>query len=135
MGDKKPPVSHRVVGAWARSHARAMRRAMTPSELALWLCLRNRALKGLRFRRQFPIGPFIVDFVCLERRLVVEVDGDHHGYVRNMIADARRTRWLEGQRFKIVRVANFDLGHNLDSVCDAILAAAEQPLPKPPSAV
>jgi very-short-patch-repair endonuclease len=112
-----------------------MRRAMTPAELRIWLHLRNRALEGLRFRRQVPIGPFVVDFFCSERRLVVEVDGDHHGHDRQAIADANRTRVLQARGCRVLRVANGDVMSNIDGVCEAILAAAAEPLPKSPSAI
>jgi very-short-patch-repair endonuclease len=101
-----------------------MRSAMTPAELRLWLRLRNRQLGGLRFRRQAPIGPYIVDFFCPERNLIVEVDGDQHGHESNMKHDAERTRWLEGRGHRVLRFANVEVTNDLDAVYAAISAAA-----------
>jgi len=112
-----------------------MRRDMTPAELLLWLHLRKRGLEGLRFRRQVPIGPYIVDFLCSERRLIVEVDGDHHGKAEHVAADERRTRILLARGLRMLRVANMDVMSNIDGVCAAVVAAANEPLPKPSSAV
>jgi very-short-patch-repair endonuclease len=101
-----------------------MRSAMTPAELRLWLRLRNRQLGGLRFRRQAPIGPYIVDFFCPERNLIVEVDGDQHGHESNMKRDAERTRWLQGRGHRVLRFANVEVTNDLDAVYAAISAAA-----------
>ncbi|HEX4893805.1 MAG TPA: endonuclease domain-containing protein [Hyphomicrobiaceae bacterium] len=86
------------------ARARLLRAKSTPSERALWEALRRRQQWGLRFRRQHPIGPFVVDFVCLERRLIVEVDGEAHDHAGRIQADIERDRWLESQRFRIVRI-------------------------------
>jgi very-short-patch-repair endonuclease len=82
--------------------------------------LRRRQQWGLRFRRQHPIGPFIVDFVCLERRLIVEVDGDVHGHVDRIEADMERDRWLESQRFRIVRIPSGIAAEDPDGACKMI---------------
>lgn len=71
---------HEIVPPRNRRFAKAMRQDMTMAELHLWQHLRKPGLEGLRFRRQTPIGPYIVDFFCPERRLIVEVDGDQHGF-------------------------------------------------------
>ena len=70
-----------------RDRARELRRRMTDAERALWRCLRMRQLEGFRFRRQLPVGPYIVDFACLQARLIVEVDGGQHA---DAAGDARR---------------------------------------------
>ncbi len=110
---------------------------MTAAETRLWLRLNRRQLDGLRFRRQAPLGPYIVDFFCPERRLIVELDGDHHGREAMIDADARRTQWLESQGHVVQRFANADVMSNLEGVCTAIsiAAASRGPLPKPPPAV
>jgi very-short-patch-repair endonuclease len=100
-----------------------MRRAMTPAEMRLWLRLRNRQLGGARFRRQAPIGPYIVDFFCPEKRLIVEVDGEQHGFDANMLRDAERTRWLEARGHRVLRFANSDVANDLDAVYAVILSA------------
>ena len=131
-------MAHRTVAPFNKRAARAMRRAMTPAEIRLWLRLSRRQLDGLRFRRQAPLGTYIVDFFCPERKLIVELDGDHHGYDFNIAADAERAAWLELQGQRVLRFANADVVSNIEGACAAISAVALQraPLPKkPPSAV
>ena len=118
-----PPANKRV--------ARVMRQKMTPAELRLWLRLRNRALEGLRFRKQAPLGRYIVDFFCAERKVAVEVDGDHHGFDAVIRRDAKRARWIEQQGIKIFRVSNRDVAENLEGVCAAILDLCERTAPGP----
>lgn len=76
-----------------------MRREPTPTEARLWQILRREQL-GVRFRRQEPIGPYIVDFVCFEHRLIIEADGGQHAESQH---DARRDVWLRGQGFRLLR--------------------------------
>ncbi len=110
-----------------RTFAKELRATATDAERILWSLLRTRQLGGLRFRRQQPIGPYIVDFFCPERRLVIEVDGDQHGYDRNALADARRDEWLRGQGHHVLRFGNREVMTNLDGICSTILAAARRP--------
>jgi very-short-patch-repair endonuclease len=84
-----PPQAHRPVAELNRLRAKSMRTEMTDTERALWMRLRAHRLDGLRFRRQTPIGPYIVDFVCHDRRLVIELDGGQHAESQH---DARRDR-------------------------------------------
>lgn len=100
-------------------HAREMRHAPTPAENLLWRQLRNRALNGLKFRRQVPIGPFIVDFYCHEYRLIIEVDGDTHAETEAY--DASRTEWLENGCYQVVRFTNTEVKGQLDLVLTCIL--------------
>ena len=97
----------------ADERARKLRREMPDSERKLWWRLRLRQLEGCRFRRQHPIGPYILDFVCLERRFVIEVDGGHHGEPAQIEHDARRV---------VMRVSNIGVLTNLDGVVDTIRA-------------
>ena len=83
--------------------ARALRRAMTPAERALWELLRDRGL-GYKFRRQHPIGPFVADFFCRAANLVVEVDGPYHDARRAY--DRQRDDWLRAAGLRILRLAN-----------------------------
>ncbi|MGL6020788.1 MAG: endonuclease domain-containing protein [Gibbsiella quercinecans] len=100
-------------------NARRLRAMMTPAEKTAWLGLRDRRLGGYKFRRQLPIGPYIVDFVCLQRKLIVELDGGQHmeqaGY------DARRTRYLEQHGFKVLRFWNNEVFDNWSGVQAVIL--------------
>jgi adenine-specific DNA-methyltransferase len=82
--------------------------------------VRARRFTNRKFRRQHPIGGFIVDFVCLDARLVIEVDGDTHGSPEEMARDAARTRHLERCGFLVMRVTNDDVRANLGGVLDAI---------------
>ena len=101
------------------SRARQLRRDSTDAERALWNVLRNRQLSGHKFRRQTPIGPYFVDFVCMERRLVVELDGSQHQQQKQY--DDERTRALESQGFRIKRFWNSEILSDLESVADSIL--------------
>ena len=104
-----------------------MRKRLTSAEFKLWQVIRNRKLDGLRFRRQAPLGPYIVDFFCPERRLIVEVDGGHHGRFHQLRADAERDGWLRLMGHKLLRFANPTVMKSLDSVCAIILAASQRP--------
>ena len=104
-----------------RAQARRMRKAPTSNEAKLWELLRRRQVGDLRFRRQTPIGPYIVDFVCLRHRLVIEADGPFHDPEN----DARRDAWLRGQGFRILRFSNETVATDHRSVLAAIIAAVE----------
>ena len=97
---------------------------MTPPELRLWVILRGKALAGLRFRRQHPIGPYILDFYCPTARLAVEADGEGHDRPDQAGHDMRRDRWLTEQGVATPRFAAIDVRDNLDGVAIAIIAAA-----------
>lgn len=106
--------------------AKALRRSMTPQEMKLWGSLRNRRLGGFKFRKQQPIGPFIVDFVCQERRLIVELDGSQHA---DSETDARRDVFLNDKGYRVLRVWNNEVTGNLSGVLAAIHAALSDPHP------
>ncbi len=101
--------------------ARAMRSHSAPAEGKLWQRLRNRKLDGLKFRRQDPIGPYIVDFVCMSERLIVELDGPSHDERQDH--DAARTRWLESEGYRVLRFLNEDVHRSIDDVLRTILRA------------
>jgi very-short-patch-repair endonuclease len=115
---------HQRIAPRNRALAKQMRGAMPDAEFRLWCELRNRGLAGLRFRRQHPIGPFIVDFFCAQKRLIVEVDGEQHAADLNRRADLTRTKWLEAQGNMVVRFWTNEVMHELEGVCNAILAAS-----------
>ena len=81
--------------------ARVLRREMTAAETRLWTMLRGRRAQGYKFRRQEPLGPYVADFVCRDRQLIVEVDGATHSTAEELARDARRTAWLEAQGFRV----------------------------------
>ena len=86
--------------------ARKLRREMTVAETMLWKCLRDRGLGQLKFRRQVPIGPFIADFACLTRRLVIELDGRPHEEPEQQAHDARRDAWFSRHGWRVLRLDN-----------------------------
>ena len=106
----------------AERKARQMRITMSDAERRLWSALRGRRLKGYKFRRQHPLEPFIVDFACLEERLVIEADGGQHDDSRD---DRRRTAWLERRGWRVVRFWNNDILANPAGVQDVVLQELE----------
>jgi len=105
----------------SRQCARVLRKNPTEAERALWKHLRMRQLDGYRFRRQQPLGQYIVDFVCLEKRLVVELDGGQH--TEQVGSDAQRTAWLEARGFRVLRFWNHHVLHEIEAVREAIWEA------------
>ncbi len=110
---------HEMRSAGAVKRARALRSAMTEPERILWRLLRDRRLQGLKFRRQAPLGPYIVDFLCIERKLVIELDGSQH---IDSARDARRDRWLTEEGYRVKRFWNGELLHERQSVLDTVAA-------------
>jgi len=111
-----------------------LRREPTRSEKRLWAFIRNKAVDGMRFRRQVPIGTYVCDFACLSHRLIVEVDGGVHAL--RTFDDARRDAWLGAQGFAVVRVSNAQVMDRVHEVIVAIRGAAKPPsvrLRLPPS--
>jgi very-short-patch-repair endonuclease len=104
--------------ATTQERARELRRAQTPAEQRLWSRLRSKQLYGLKFRRQHPVGRFVVDFCCISRKLVIEIDGDSHA--SQEAYDQARTAWLEEQGYRVVRFTNREVTYNLDAVLEAI---------------
>jgi very-short-patch-repair endonuclease len=101
--------------------ARELRRSMSLPEGLLWQELRKRP-GGFKFRRQHPIGPYVLDFYCPATRLAIEVDGASHDMGDNPQRDEKRDSWLRAQGFRIVRFTARDVLHNLDGVIRMILA-------------
>ena len=108
------------------ARAQRLRRELTNAERKLWSVLRNRQLGGAKFRRQQPIGPFIVDFACLELRLIVEADGGQHA---ESVRDIRRTAFFKSKGYRVLRFWNNEILGNLDGVAEAITAALTSPHP------
>jgi very-short-patch-repair endonuclease len=98
-------MEHHRAGTTRR--ARALRRTSTVVEQALWDLLRSRRFRGMKFRRQFPIGKYIVDFVCLAGNLIIEADGAHHALVP--ARDRLRDEWLQSRGFTVLRFSNDDI--------------------------
>ena len=107
--------------------ARKLRRTSTDAELKLWHYLRNRNLVGHKFRRQHPLPPYIVDFVCIESKLIVELDGGQH--LEQVLRDEERTAFLEALGFRVIRFWNDDVLLKPDLVLEEILRNLNAPLP------
>lgn len=103
------------------SKARQLRANLTDAERKLWAHLRLRQIEGHKFRRQRPIGPYIVDFVCLERLLVIEVDGGHH--MQRASLDARRDAWLASVGFTVLRFWDNQVLNEMAAVTETIAEA------------
>ena len=104
-----------------QSLAREQRAKITRTEQILWSQLRANRLDGHKFRRQHALGSYIVDFVCLKARLIIEVDGDTHDDEGRPALDAQRTDYLEKLGFGVLRFRNYQLVEELDTVLGVIL--------------
>ena len=103
--------------------SRVLRRNQTDAERRLWSILRNRQLSGVKFRRQFPIGKYILDFYSPERKLAIEADGSQHYEDRGRERDKLRAKELSELGVQILRFSDRDILNNLDGVCRAIQEA------------
>jgi very-short-patch-repair endonuclease len=106
--------------------ARTLRQQMTPAENLLWQHLRRKQIDSARFRRQHPIGYFVVDFYCAEHRLIVEVDGDVH--IAQDDYDKARTEWLAEQGYRVIRFSNQQVHQQMSAVLEAIRSACADPV-------
>jgi len=118
-----------VPGGISYTRAKAMRRVMTPPEARLWVRLRASRFRGLKFRRQHPVGPYILDFYCAAAKLAVEVDGMGHGSDEQVAHDRRRTAWLATQGINVIRLRAEDVRTELAGVLDFIGEAVRARLP------
>jgi adenine-specific DNA-methyltransferase len=120
-----------------REFARALRKQMTDAERLLWRHLRNRELGGWKFKRQYPVGPFIVDFICVEKNIVIEVDGGQHA--ENEALDLQRSAYLNKMGYRVLRFWNNEVLQETEAVLNAIFAIlandkqnSPSPQPSPP---
>jgi very-short-patch-repair endonuclease len=100
--------------------AKQLRSQLTDAERKLWYNIRARRFQGIKFRRQVPLGPFIVDFLCDRARLVIELDGGQHG--ERKTSDALRTQWLESQGYSVIRYWNNEVLNNIEGVLENLSA-------------
>jgi len=107
--------------AGSNDRARLLREDQTDVERRLWYAVRDRQIDGAKFRRQMPVGPYIADFACPSRRLIVELDGGQHADAR--ARDEARTRFLASQGYRVLRFWNNEMTDNLEGVLAAICAA------------
>ncbi len=117
----KPKYSYKTL-----TRAQSLRRDMTDAEIKLWSILRSGQLDGAKFRRQQPIGPFIVDFVCQQHRLIIEADGSQHC---DSESDAKRDAFLRAKGYRVMRFWNSDILGSIDAVGEEILRALSGPHP------
>jgi very-short-patch-repair endonuclease len=118
-----------------RGRAKALRLDMTDAERIIWRALRAHRLNGAAFRRQAPIGAYIVDFVCHAAKLVIELDGGQHFESKQIVHDTRRREYLATQGYRVLRFNNLEVIKNKSGVLETIAAAignAAFPLPDPP---
>ncbi len=108
--------------------ARDQRRNPTEAERTLWLYLRRRQLRGFRFRRQHPVGPYIADFACLKPQVIVEVDGSQH--LEHPQQDQRRDAYLRAAGFHVLHFTNHQVLSDIHPVLESILQALESPPPR-----
>jgi len=120
---RKPPPDKQSLG-----NARYARRHPTDAEACLWRYLRREQLDGLRFRRQHPVGPYILDLYCHEARLAVELDGGGHAGDRQLQHDTVRSAHLHAMGIRVVRFWNLDVLSNPEGVVQAIHAAIKEQL-------
>ena len=106
-----------------KQRSRDLRKNLTDAEQKLWQKLRNKQIHGNKFRRQFVLGNYIVDFVCLDKRLIIEVDGGQH--MDNVDYDLQRDKWLKKQNFKVLRFWNNQVLNEIDSVLEVIVKNLE----------
>ncbi len=120
------------MGGMSLAAARNLRGNLTDAERVLWKHLGLRQIEGDKFRRQHMIGSYVVDFVCLERRLIIEVDGGQHDM--HTEKDDKRTAWLESERFRVTRFWNNDVLRNIEAVRTTIRKklVADPPYLSPP---
>jgi very-short-patch-repair endonuclease len=112
--------------------ARKLRRNATPAERKLWPLLRSRSLVRTKFRRQYPCGPYVLDFADFWAKLAIELDGDTHATDSGLARDARRSAWLASQGWRVLRFSNRDVFADTDGVLQTIAAAlGEAPHPGP----
>jgi very-short-patch-repair endonuclease len=115
----------------ANERARTLRKSMTPQEVKLWVHLRAWRSRGFHFRRQAPRGGFILDFVCLKHRLVVEVDGGQHNLPQHATRDRRRDANFSNDGFRTLRFWNAEVDENLDGVLERIDSELRKAIPHP----
>ncbi|WP_241773462.1 endonuclease domain-containing protein [Chryseobacterium sp. Leaf394] len=106
--------------------AKALRKDETQAEKILWAKLRNNQLKGYKFRRQHPIGLYIVDFYCHQLKLVIEIDGDYHNIQEQIEKDKERTQNLETDGLHLIRFTNKDVMENLEKIISEIMIKTDE---------
>ena len=102
-----------------------MRSNMTPAETKMWRILRGKRFQNLKFKRQVLIGNYIVDFLCEDKKIIIEIDGGQHNEELNIQSDKNRTRYLENNGYKVLRFWNNEVMKNIDGVMEVIFREVE----------
>lgn len=110
----------RIYNPRSLNNAKTLRSKQTEAESILWANLRNRSLAGIKFRRQVPIGEYITDFLAMDKKLIVEIDGSQHLEMPNVQYDFKRTKYLQAKGYTVIRVYNNDIFNNLNTVLEFI---------------
>ena len=114
------------------NRAKELRHSETEAEQIIWSWLRGKKFNGVKFRRQQPVGNYIVDFVSFKNKLIIEIDGGQHNVEQNQDNDKVRTQWLESQDFRVIRFWNNEVFSNLEGVLARITEILEvHPHPDP----
>jgi len=100
--------------------AKKLRHDSSPPETVFWYQVRDRRAAGYKFRRQYPIGRYVVDFVCLEKRLIVELDGGQHNTDEHEKRDSERTAWLHSKGYKVIRFWNNEVLNDIEDVFERL---------------
>ncbi|MBN8647718.1 MAG: endonuclease domain-containing protein [Caulobacterales bacterium] len=103
-----------------QNHAKDLRKNLTKAEAIIWNYLKGKKIEGVKFRRQFPIGIYIVDFAAVEIKLIIEIDGATHSSDDRVKYDNARTQFLTSQGWKVIRVWNNDIYNNLNGILQSI---------------
>jgi|SRR5687768_16180162 very-short-patch-repair endonuclease len=103
-----------------RAAAKKLRASTTPHERILWRALKELPVEGTHFRRQAPIGRYVVDFFCPAKHLIIELDGGHHNDDETAKRDLERQRWLEREGYRVIRFWNSDISGDLTAVLERI---------------
>ena len=106
-------------------NAKEMRSNMTPAETKMWRILRGKRFQNLKFKRQVLIGNYIVDFLCEDKKIIIEIDGGQHNEELNIQSDKNRTRYLENNGYKVLRFWNNEVMKNIDGVMEVIFREVE----------
>jgi very-short-patch-repair endonuclease len=112
-----------TISSFRRETAKRLRANATNAEAMLWRHLRQLETKGTHFRRQAPIGPYVADFACMAARLIIKIDGSHHGEDDTRKRDEKRSQWLETEGYRVIRFWNNDVTQHTEGVLDVIYAA------------
>lgn len=108
-----------------KQKARTLRKNLTNQERKLWNILRKKQFQGYKFLRQYPIAPYIVDFICREKKVIIEADGGQHNQPTDIEYGKKRSKFLESKGYKVIRFWNNEIDNNIEGVYQIILKTLE----------